>query len=1667
MSTLGELIVAQAARTPGAVAIRQWDTRMTYGALAEAALNLAAELRRRGVGPETRVGVCARRTPLMPVSALGIMLAGGAYVPLDPAHPRDRLTGVIEDAGIGIVVADAPGRALLAGAPAVLLDPSAAPPSPGSPPGPAAGSPPGATPREPYGPAGPGNAAYVLYTSGSTGRPKGVVVSHRSAVAFVTMAAESFGLDASCRSIAFSALGFDVSVLDMFAPLTRGGAVQLVPDEDRVDPGRLRRFLREHDVTWGFIPPALLPLLDPRELPELRDLVTAGEPPGPEQVARWAAPGRRFHNWYGPTETTVCVVGTELTGEWDRPLPIGHALPGCTAHILDEDMRPCPPGVAGELHIGGPQVARGYLNRPGLTAARFVPDPFSGEPGARLYKTGDQVRWEPDGRIGFVGRLDRQVKIQGQRVELGEVESVLRAHPSVLQAVADASGGELVAYLTPADAPDLPGVREYCARRLPPYMIPTRVVRLDVLPLNPSGKVDLRALSAPPAGGPPSGASELEEEHGGAGAAVTRIWARVLEVAGGPDPADGFLASGGHSLRAMRLVSAVREELGREIGVEDVYAARTLGGLIERVAALEEGSRAAITTGNAPRLTAAQRRMWFVERLAPGTPAHNIAMAERIRGPLDAGALRRALGAVLARHEVLRWRVPERDGMPYVEVAPPGEAGLPVEELPEEAVEGLLAAEAATPFDLARGPLVRARLARLAPDDHVLAVTAHHIVFDGWSQDVFYRDLARAYAGEALPPPETGFADYAAWLAGREADADPAWWREHLADAPTALDLPLDAERPAIQTFRGAAARGAIPPETAAAVRAVSARAGATPYAVLLAAFGRLLGHLTGRDDLVVAAPYADRAHAAFEPLAGCLLQILPLRLRLSGAASFTEHVRGCARELAEAVAHCDVPLQRIVDELGVPRDLARSPLTQVMFNMYNFAGARLRLPGCEAEPLAPGLPGSLFDLTLYVSEDDGGGMALQAVYNPDLFSAARIERLLADYVALLGALAADPERPAGRSGPPPAVDRSRPLPRAAASAGSAGSAGEPGVVELVTAAATTGPNAAAVSGAGGVLSRSGVLALARRTAVAVEKAGLAPGSPPDGEPACVGVVAARDAALPALLLGVLSSGARWAVLDAALPPRVLARQAAAAGARGLLLCPGTAVPGTLAHLPVIELAESEADHAPAPPGARGYLAFTSGTTGDPKPVVTPERPLAHFLAWYPREFGLGPRDRFAMLSGLAHDPLLRDVFTPLALGAALCVPPQDLLRDPARLLAWLRAEEITVAHLTPQLARLLYGVPGAAPLPRLRLAALAGDRLFEADAARLRRLAPAARLVNLYGATETPQAQAYHDIPDVPETSRPIPVGRGIPGSRVFVAALPPPGRTACGAGPGRVAGVGELGEVVIEGEHLALGYLGDPELTRARFGDGFYRTGDLGRHRPDGSVEIAGRADAQVKVRGFRVEPGEVEAALLALDEVSAAAVVPVPDGDAEVSLRAYVVPSGPSVRVAAVLERLRETLPGHAVPAEVVPLPALPLTANGKLDRAALPAPRAIAAPRPAGEAVTPEERAIAAVWREVLRRPVVGVDDNFFELGGHSMALAQVQAALGRVLGRDVPMVDLFRFPSVRALARHLAREGPGDPGGGSPGGGHDLAAAARRSAVRRARKQMRIPRSGGS
>lgn len=1038
--TLAALVLAQARRSPDAPAVRQWSTVLTYRELVGRAAALAGDLRRAGAAPERYVGICTRRTVDSVVAALGVLLSGAGYVPLDRSHPRRRCREIIADAGIGLVVADGAGRELLGepdepsepgdGAVRYVAVPAAVPAKDPA-------TDPATDPvRDPAqiqpGPAGPDNVAHVIYTSGSTGAPKGVLTTHANAVAFVTACRQwlpVFG--PQMRTLAVNSLSFDAVTFDLYVTLSSGGCVQLAGDDDRADPARLQRFAAEHLATWGVVTPAVLGLLDPAGLPELTVVVSGGDVVPPELVEPWTArPGNRFFDVYGPTEATVCQVVKELSGRWREPLPIGAPLPNHRAYVLDDAGRPVTPGEVGELYLSGAGIARGYLGRPGMTAQRFVPDPFAGVPGARMYRTGDLVRQLPTGDLSYLRRRDGQLKVRGQRIELGEVEAVLRGHPAVAEVavapVAGPNGAELAAFVVPErGGADQHSLRGYAGQRLPAVMVPRWVERLPRLPLGATGKLDrarLRelaaALAVQPAGQPPEGYTDPPAVD--SGDTVAELWRRVL---GGPEPesTDDFFAAGGHSVAAMRLVAVLRERLRRDVSVEDVFAARTLAALADRVAGAASLAAPELTGGHPPALAPSQRRMWFLDQLAPRLTAYHIVFAERLRGPLDTSALRAALSAVAARQDILRWRIPDAGGEPYAVCDPPGEVPLPVVAAAEPELPQLLDGLAAHPFDLAAGPLWIARLYRLGERDHVLAMAFHHSIVDGWSQAALYADLSQAYATATggvpeLPPLRFGYADYVAWLARRterDSAAQRRWWAQHLAGAPPVLELPRDRPRPAVQSYAGSLASFPLGAGLDRDIRALAGTLGATPPQVVLAALGQALRRLTGATDLVVGAVHADRGLAAMQQVVGFFVDIVPLRLRVDDAAGFAEAVRACRAEYLAATGHPAVPLEQIVDELGVPRDPARSPLVQVLFNAYTFGAARLDLPKVAATGLPVAPPGSPFDLTVYLLERDGA-LALDLLYNRDLYDEARVRRLGDDLRALLAGLVAHPDRPVG-----------------------------------------------------------------------------------------------------------------------------------------------------------------------------------------------------------------------------------------------------------------------------------------------------------------------------------------------------------------------------------------------------------------------------------------------------------------------------------------------------------------------------------------------------------------------------------------------------------------------------------------------------------------------------
>ncbi|HEX8275797.1 MAG TPA: amino acid adenylation domain-containing protein [Longimicrobiaceae bacterium] len=1668
-----ERVLARAAATPDAVAVVSDGRGVTYAELAARSAGLAERLRALGAGPETRVALLAARSPELVAGMLAVLRAGAAYLPVDPATPRERVATILADAAVPVVLADAEGAERLEGfgGEVVAIDtphPPAPSPTRGEGEHDGAESEPAVAGCSLFPVPCSLSSAYVIYTSGSTGTPKGVVVTHGGLASLVDWHLDAFGVTAADRATQLAGLGFDASVWESWPYLAAGATLHLVDDEEtRASPEALRDLLLDRGITLAFLPTPLaegmLGLEWPRDA-ALRAVLTGGDALRARPAAD--APFALVNN-YGPTENTVVATSGAVAPDGSGRAPsIGRPIRGVRAYVLDAGLRPVPAGVPGELCLGGASVARGYLGRPGLTAAAFVPDPLSGEAGARMYRTGDRVRWLAGGELEFLGRMDRQVKVRGFRIEPGEVESALLAHPGVREAAvtvrADAAGaGRLVGYVAPAGGVAGEALRAHLAARLPEYMVPSTLVFLDALPLTPSGKTDRAALPAPEMaaeGGfaaPRNPAEEVLADVWGALLGRERVGAR-----------DNFFALGGHSLLATQVISRVRQLFGVELPLRALFEAPT----VERLAARIERARGEGESADAVPLrpadrsapipaSFAQERLWFLEQMRPGEATYAIPAALRMTGPLEVEALRRALEEIVRRHEALRTVFARSGGRPVQVVRPAGRLELPVEELAaggdaDAALRARMREDAQRLFDLEEGPLFRVALLRLGADEHALLLSMHHIVSDGWSMGVLLRELAALYAAfvdggpSPLAPLPVQYADFAAWqrawLRGEALERQVAFWRERLAGAPAVLEVPTDHPRPAVQGSRGAVHSFTIPRGEADAARALGRREGVTLFMTLVSAWALLLSRYSGAEDLVVGVPTAGRTRRELEELIGFFVNALPLRAELAGDPTTGELLARTREAVLAGYAHQDVPFEKLVEELRVERSLAHSPIFQVMFTLMDAPLTVPELPGIAMRAMEGQTGTAKFDLTLGVMNAEHGLVA-ELEYATDLFDGASAARMGERFRLLLEGMTADPARPVSGISMLAEHEREQVL---------RGWAGARAPVsrdrlahQRVLAHAAERPDAAALVDGAVVLTWAELAERAGRLANHLRRRGVGPESR-------VAICMERGAEAVVAQLGVLAAGGAYVPLDPAYPAERIAYVVGDAGAP--LLLTQARLRGRLPELPVETLALDEAwpriaaeESAELPdPGVSAdnlaYVIYTSGSTGRPKGVLVSHAGLLNLTGWHAREFGDGPGDRMTQLAGPGFDATVWETWPFLAAGAELHVVPEEVRAAPAALRDWLLASRITVTFLPTPLAEAALALEWPADAP-LRTLHTGGDTLH----LRPRPGLPF-RLFNDYGPTECTVIAAAGPVEPAEGSARVPGIGRPVDNLAAYVldaALLPVP--------------PGVPGELFLSGASLARGYHGRPGLTAEKWlpdpfsdapGARMYRTADRVRWRADGELEFMERTDRQVKVRGFRIETGEVEA-VMAEHPAVREAVVEVRGEARERRLVGYVVAAPEAALDAAELRRhLGERLPDYMVPSAFVFLEALPVTPNGKTDRAALPEPT-----RDAEDHAEPRnavEDAVAAIWREVLGLERVGVHDNFFELGGHSLLLAQVHARLKETLGLEIPIVDLFRFPTIAALAEHLGADAVAPRSG--PGRGGERAAARRALARGRGR-----------
>ncbi len=1702
-----DLIAAQAARRPDAVAVVAGSARLTYRELVERARRLGARLAALGVRPERRVGLAVERGPQLVLGVLGILEAGGVYVPLDPAHPRERVAYMLADSGAEVLLTERSLAARFAFAgPTLLLDDEEG-----------LAALPEARPER----AGDDNLAYVIYTSGSTGRPKGVAIAHRSAVNMVRWTLALFSPEELGGSLAATSVGFDVSIFELFAPLAAGGRLILARDLTAL-PGLAEA--AELALVTG-VPSPIAELAGRPAgsgLPAgARAVNLGGEALRPDLVARlYAEPQvERVWNLYGPAENTTYSTCSRVPRGASH-VTVGRPVANAGARVLGRwwwGAEPQPAGVPGELAVFGASLARGYLGRPDLTAERFVPDPLghlTGSPGARMYRTGDRARLLPNGEIDYLGRLDHQVKLRGVRIELGEIEAQLEEHPQVRQGVVllrnDPPAPRLVAYLvgdldSDLGAPSVPDIDRALAAflrdRLPAAMIPSAWVVLPALPLSPNGKVDRRALPAPDlvATGAAAPRNAVEE----------RLAALFGEVLGreGIGIHDSFFDLGGHSLLALRAAFRLSESLGVEVPVAAIFEAPTiaeLAELAERLASAGGLSALASPTSDAPDdgrypLSAAQQRLWFLDRLAPGGTVHNLQVAVRLAGGLDAAALGRALAEIVRRHEPLRTVYPEREGEPYQEILPPPEATaldcLSLASLPaadrDAALAAALAAEERRPFDLRRGPVVRFLLIEEGPREHVLSVTFHHIATDGWSLGLFARELAALYGAfvagrpSPLPAPALRYRDAALAerraLAGAGVEGDLRYWREALAGLP-ALDLPADRPRPSVApaTPRAVSAPVAIDAPLAAALGELARQTGATPFAVLYAAFATLLARWSGQEDFGVGIPVAGRSRPETQAMIGLFVNTLVLRAPLGGDPGFRELVARARETTLAAQAHQEVPFERLVDELQPARQSnGRSPLFQAMLAYLSDPQPPLAMPGLRASLLD--LPPAVaeFDLTLSLHEWEGR-LAGWLVLSADLFAAATAARLAGHLQALLAGIAADPSR---RISDLPLLSEAERR-QALAEGGISEPARAIAAHRLVEGWARRAPDAVALlsdlDGDETTITYGELEARANRLARHLLSLGLAP-------EARVAVCLERSTELDVAFLAALKAGGVHLPIDPGYPPERMLEMIVDSGAAAVVAEGDTAALLPLAALPsrpVLVLVDRDAAaigrRSAAPPEvevdprALAYVIYTSGSTGRPKGVAVSHEALAAHLLAVTELYGHGPGQRALQFGSPGFDVAVEQVMATLGSGATLVLRGAELwgTREMTR-----RAAELGLTFFDPPTAywHRWASDPGEAPAGSLPLRlVLTGGEAMLAENVRRWMGSPLAGvpLLNGYGPTEAVVTSLVHAVRREDGELPSIPIGRPLRGRSAWVI------DRAFHLQP-----VGSPGELALGGP-LARGYLGRPDLTAERFvpdpfsgqpGARLYRTGDRVRRLADGELDFLGRLDGQVKVRGFRVELGEVEAALTSHPAVREAAAGALPGAGGDRYLAAWVVPADPAVMdgggglvaerdlisgrdltsghdlisgrdlISELRAALRARLPEHMVPSAWAVLPALPLTRHGKVDRRALPPPaladagpaeRPSAASAPPG---SPEAEIVAGLFAELTGRERVGAEESFFDLGGHSLLATQLASRLTAVFGVELPLAAIFDDPTPAALARRLiAARRAAEAGGGDPG-----------------------------
>lgn len=1628
-----QLFEEQVEKTPDAVAVVFEEQHLTYRELNQRANQLAHYLQKLGVESEALVGICVERSLEMVIGILGILKAGGAYIPLDPSYPQQRLAFMLENSQIQVLLSQQNLVAQLGdyAAKVICLDTDWEKIAQES-------------QENRLTDLSSHNLAYVIYTSGSTGIPKGVLIQHSNVVRLLAATQAWFEFNSNDVWTLFHSYAFDFSVWEIWGALLYGGRLVVVPYWVSRSPEEFYKLLSTQGVTvLNQTPSAFYQLIQADAVLQqhslnLRFVIFGGEALVLQSLKPWferhGDRSPQLVNMYGITETTVHVTYRRLTQEdvmQSLGSVIGRPIPDLQVYLLDQNQQLLPIGVVGEMYVGGAGIARGYLNQPELTTQRFISNPFSCKPDARLYKTGDLARYLPSGELEYIGRIDNQVKIRGFRIELGEIETAINQHPSVSTSVVvvrqDESANQIVAYITldPEQIVTIAELRRFLESKLPNYMVPTAIVVLEALPLTPNGKIDRRALPAP-------NLTQLISESNFVAPAtpveemLAGVWAKVLglEKVG---VNDNFFDLGGHSLLATRVISQIRQVFEVEIPLRRLFELPTLSELAKEIQTainadkgLELPPIKRIERSQELPLSFAQQRLWFLSQLEPDSPFYNIPAAVRLEGQLNLAALEQSFNEILRRHEVLRTNFRTVEGQAIAVVSPTTPRLLSVidlSELPpaqrETKVRQLALAEAQQPFNLEADTLLRVKLLRLSEQEYVTLLTMHHIVSDGWSIEVLVREVAILYQAfcegqPSLPELEIQYVDFTAWqkqwLEGEVLESQLAYWLKQLDGAPAVLELATDYPRPTIQSSRGAKYSFCLSPEQSLALKSLSQQQGSTLFMTLLTAFKTLLHRYTGSNDIVIGSPIANRNHSQIEGLIGFFANTLVLRTNLEGNPSFQELLHRVKEVALGAYTHQDTPFELLVEKIQPQRDLSHTPLFQVMFVLQNAQNSEVELPGLTLSTLESDSGTAKFDLTLDMRETEEG-LVGTIEYSIDLFEPQTIQRMAGHLQILLCGIIANPEQQLSEL-PLLTADEQHQL-LVGWNQTQVEYPQEQCIHQLFEAQVERTPDAVAVVFENEQLTYHQLNQRANQLAHYLQKLGV-------GTEVLVGICVERSLEMIIGLLGILKAGGAYLPLDPNYPQERLAFMLQDAQVKILL---------TQAHLletlpphqakticidrdwQIIKNESGENINTLVSSINNAYILYTSGSTGQPKAVVIDHQNVIGLIYWAKEIFSYQDISGVLASTSICFDLSVFEIFVPLSWGGKVIVT-ENLLH----LHSSIAAQEVTLINTVPSAIAELLRIDGI--LACVRTINLAGEALPQKLVQQLYEKTSVQNVFNLYGPTED---TTYSTFSLVNAEDDLITIGRPIANTQIYIL-----------DSQLKLSPIGIPGEVYIFSTGLARGYLNRPTLTAEKFipnpfshkpGARLYKTGDLARYLPDGNIEFLGRIDHQVKIRGFRIELHEIEAVLSQHPAVQAVVIAE------EQRIVAYwVAKQQPAPAISELRHFLGQNLPQYMIPATFVQLPALPLTPNGKVDRKALPAPdyvrpeldKQFIAPR------TPIEAKLAQIWAEVLRVEQVGIEDNFFELGGDSILTIQIVAKANQA-GLRLTAKQLFQYQNIAELA----------------------------------------------